>query len=530
MRLPIATVLSLVVLSSDASANRTWVVDPLGTGDFTVLAPALAAAADGDTVLVLPGSQAGGPLVIDGKGISVLANARAPFNERFPEIVVRNVPAGSVTLLRRLELAAESATAPGIKVENCAGRVRIESCHSTGFAGADVRSCTDVTIVSSLLSGYDPGRLQPVPVTAALHVVDSLVVVDESVVAGQNGAFPQSGGLFCIEDAGDGTTAVAAKGSSIVRLIGGIVRAGFPGPAEGPCKGGAFASAVFASSGAHVVQRDVDLVGSTALEGGSFVELAGERRAFVVTDHVRSEGAVRVRASGDPGEVLFALVAQDLGTRYLGDETGTYQMPNVIPGGRIFLGVLDGAGRLEVDLPVPATAADETDALFVQGAFISSSGTVRLAAVRSVTVFGDDVPVRVAGETVHVDPSAASAGAGTSWQAPTSDLDGQLRRAFASVGSPVSFWLREGFHRAGPAGTAAEIVFMVPGTRLLGGFAGTETEEGQRDPLVRTSWVDGDRNGDDQPGFVNRADNASRLLDARGTVFRPTMISGVGFR
>lgn len=515
-------------LTAASLAQRTWIVDSDGDGDFATVAPALAAAADGDTVLVLPGAEAGGALVIDGKGIAVVS----PDRERvsLPEITIRNVPSGSVTLLRRMRFDAPGYTTDAVTVEDCDGRVRIEKCSLFGYAGARVRSCTDVTIVASTLYGYDPERLLAVPATAGLHVDDSLVVVDESVVTALGGTDSQSGGLFCIQEAGDGTTAIAAFDGSIVWVSGGTVRAGPPGFVENNCDIPAFAPSIHSASGSRVVHRDASLSGFVDEDGGTAVALGGTRRSLSITDHVRGDGTVTVRASGEPGEVVFALVAQSLGTRYLGDETGTYQMPNVIPGGRIFLGVLDGAGRLEEELLAPSLPADQIAPMFMQGAFVDGGGVVRLTPAQSATVFGDDVPVHVAGEVVRVDPSATPGGNGASWGSAVAELRPAVRRAFPSAGRPIAYWLREGFHRESTSSANESAFPLTPGTRLLGGFDGTESNEGQRDPSARTSWIDGDRLGDDLPNLQNRSDNGLCLVDAAGTAARPIEISGVGFR
>ncbi len=67
--------LTLLIFSS-LTRGATWVVDPSGAGDFLAIAPALAAAGNGDSVLVVPGVYTGNQnknLDFGGRGIALLA-------------------------------------------------------------------------------------------------------------------------------------------------------------------------------------------------------------------------------------------------------------------------------------------------------------------------------------------------------------------------------------------------------------------------------------------------------------------------
>lgn len=65
----VTTVASLATLLATAAGATTWTVDDSGGADFTAIQPAITAAADGDVILVLPGSYAAFSIV--GKGVVV---------------------------------------------------------------------------------------------------------------------------------------------------------------------------------------------------------------------------------------------------------------------------------------------------------------------------------------------------------------------------------------------------------------------------------------------------------------------------
>lgn len=91
-----------------------------------------------------------------------------------------------------------------------------------------------------------------------------------------------------------------------------------------------------------------------------------------------------------------------------------------------------------------------------------------------------------------VDGSVALSGSGESWQSPFKSIHEALLEAFASEG-PDEIWIREflyppGYAESDPAGA---FFWIRPGTKLFGGFAGTEEERQQRDPVDRPTVLEG---------------------------------------
>ncbi|MFT4710628.1 MAG: hypothetical protein ACI9D0_000715 [Bacteroidia bacterium] len=127
----VLTLLALALSSGPALAGQVWVVDDNGGPgvDFTDVDQAVAAAADGDTLLIRAGSYS--DLIVFDKSLSVIADTGP-----IPTIAgasVRNISAGKVVRLAGLKIT--SPTEVGLQIKNSAGHVWIEDCTVTGAGG-----------------------------------------------------------------------------------------------------------------------------------------------------------------------------------------------------------------------------------------------------------------------------------------------------------------------------------------------------------------------------------------------------------
>lgn len=118
--------------------------------------------------------------------------------------------------------------------------------------------------------------------------------------------------------------------------------------------------------------------------------------------------------------------------------------------------------------------------------------------------FGFDCPPP--SERVYVDLAAPDAGDGMSWASAFNSLD----RALATPGV-TEIWMAEGLyfppdHRAGFELSCSYRV------RVLGGFAGNEDDESQRNPLAHRTIISADRQQDDGTGPYSRHDNDLRAF------------------
>lgn len=117
----------------------------------------------------------------------------------------------------------------------------------------------------------------------------------------------------------------------------------------------------------------------------------------------------------------------------------------------------------------------------------------------------------VRGATIFVDHSAPEGGNGGSWTMAFQDL----QDALAAAQPNDEIWMTAGVYRPAAAGGSRDATFILKSNvALYGGFLGSETELGQRDPFFNLTVLSGDLNGDDQPDFVNRADNCYHVVVA----------------
>ncbi|MGJ8685385.1 MAG: T9SS type A sorting domain-containing protein [Nonlabens sp.] len=115
---------------------------------------------------------------------------------------------------------------------------------------------------------------------------------------------------------------------------------------------------------------------------------------------------------------------------------------------------------------------------------------------------------------VFVDINASGNNDGTSWQDAYTDLDTAL-----NLGSGNFIWVAQGDYTI-PATTPSYQIFT--NTKMYGGFDTTENFLDERDYLLNTTTLSGDRNDDDNnllefsATAATKTDNAKRVLIARG--------------
>ena len=120
---------------------------------------------------------------------------------------------------------------------------------------------------------------------------------------------------------------------------------------------------------------------------------------------------------------------------------------------------------------------------------------------------------------IHVDASASTGGDGTSWATAFNSLQDALAAAGLTVGDD-EIWVASGTYTPDPGGTDKTRKFQLAnGVAIYGGFAGTESTLGERnpDPATNGTVLSGDLLGDDGANFTNRTDNSNRVVDGTGT-------------
>ena len=121
----LATFLAPLALAPLASAGGVRIVEPTGTRWYPTIGAAVAAAQDGDALLVAAGSYPG--FTVSGKSLSVHALPGAQVDVT-PPIFVTNLAATQAVVLSGLRVAPESPMGDNalLRIEGCAGDVRVE--------------------------------------------------------------------------------------------------------------------------------------------------------------------------------------------------------------------------------------------------------------------------------------------------------------------------------------------------------------------------------------------------------------------
>lgn len=284
----------LLVLPLLAASARgdVIVVDEAGGGDFTHPGPAVAAALDGDIVLIRPGHYVGldFPVDIDGKALSIIGDAGG--TATIPFVSVRNMPAGGTVALRNLTLVANplvSFLGATLAATSNAGVLFVEDCVIEGFVGSSANPGFDAVRIDSsagavftrctLLGGAGDDTAQPpfpTPVTLFSSVGGRAARVDGSPVAFYDCLLVGGrGGDDLLFDNGgsDGGPGVLALGARVT--LSGTTVIGGPGgdgcdlaQSATACRGGS--AVTLSGTNPLLEQLDSDLQGGAGgtLDGG----------------------------------------------------------------------------------------------------------------------------------------------------------------------------------------------------------------------------------------------------------------------
>lgn len=159
-----SAVAALLALAPYA-AGGVLVVDLAGGGDYLQIADAIAAAADGDTILVKPGTYAVG-YVISGKGLTLVADQGADVLLYSPFLgplvsTIENLQPDQTVVIRGIDGPLNLQSNLGaVRVEDCQLKGKLGFCHPTlpgqvGGPGASVTDCASVAFARCAIAGGD---------------------------------------------------------------------------------------------------------------------------------------------------------------------------------------------------------------------------------------------------------------------------------------------------------------------------------------------------------------------------------------
>jgi len=277
MRPGMLTLASIFLAATSAApslANDVHIVDTTGAGDFPTVQQALNSAADGDIILVRPGTYPS--FVVDNLDVTIIADGGFVTTGT---IRARNLAADKVLVIDGLDALGAPTSSPssarGAWFIDCAGAIRVQ--HSSfigadsfsidpenGWDGAYVEHCLDVSFTDCLLvGGIDSGEYGANTGSDAygggygLYTTNSLVSMYASEARAGDGHFS------VYWDGGEGGDGARVEAGS--RLIA------HSSTFEGGDGGGTTFNLGFAQDGGHGVYArsgsSADLIGCTLIGG-----------------------------------------------------------------------------------------------------------------------------------------------------------------------------------------------------------------------------------------------------------------------
>jgi hypothetical protein len=416
---PIHALTMAFALSLAAAASAGVLVVDGQSGPYFDIATAVAAAADGDIVLVKSGLYGG--FTITGKGVAVFADASATVHV-YGQVRVVDVSAGKTVVLSKLEITPpnEGLEHAALLAMNVQGRLRIQACNVVGPDGAGLLpmmcilagnpwgwdavqliACADVAVSFTSLHGgiSSQASIECYYYSSsgeeggdALEATASVVTLHESDLFGGEG-----GGGECY--GGNGGDGVRLNSSSLlfasnIDAFGGH---GGPGLENYICsKGGSGGFGLNVVDGTSLAYKlacsfqggaagfgtpymGIPNCGSPsdcgdgsfgAAEGGmgTVVTLSGSAKVCSVTKVLRENQTAVLQFVGNKGESAFLLVSLSAGATYALGLGGVLLLGDPLIG-PFFVGTVPSGGLLSISLLVPDLPAGvQGIVLHLQGA------------------------------------------------------------------------------------------------------------------------------------------------------------------
>ena len=375
------SLLALALLASAARAD-VLVVDAAGEGDYTSLVDALAAAQDGDTLLLRPGDYSyvfEPEFVVTDRSLTIAADGTGTVQIGSLR-VVQNV-AGKRVVLRGLtaDFPINSLTGEGLRVQG--GEVFAEECHFKGRDGTDAIGGTpglpgvrvdsgDLVLVRCAVQG---GRGQstagffffPATPGGPGLVVTSRASVYGGTILGGEGGFAQLGGPVGVGAAG-GPGVFATNGllflagTTVTGGAGGFGDAVPVGPTDyaggdavhldGVCDLQQLGVTLVPGAGGLIVGRGTGPAGD-AIDGplSTVTTHPGPYRGYALGPPTPEGSSLQLDYSGSPGDLLAIFVAPAPATLPLPAKQGLWHL-----GAPLFGPFLMSAptGTLSLSIPI----------------------------------------------------------------------------------------------------------------------------------------------------------------------------------
>lgn len=376
------------------AAGQVWVVDDDGPGDFTTLDAAVAAAAEGDAILVRAGTYTS--FSVDGKSLSLHFEPGSVAGV----MQVRNLAASQRVLVQGMTSSGRAI------LDDCEGSVWLEGCTINAFAACEIASCDSVVLADCAIDSDVAGF--PFVPSAGITITASTVHVYDSVFGGAVGR-GGSHSIFCADGTADGGAGMRVE--SGFAFASGSTFEGGPG-GFGDDQGLMFnGNGTDGGAGVEVeAGAEVDLVactliggpggvGTTGCEdgdpglplddpGGVVTQVRGIARSLDGPGFLQEGDLADLVFTGAPGDLVLGLAS--IGTASLAVPGFLGPLQVSFPWVLVTVGTLPPTGELLLQLTVgnlPAGVLYLTR--YLQPVMVSSGGALYLGAPTAFTSFDD---------------------------------------------------------------------------------------------------------------------------------------------
>lgn len=402
-----------------AIATADVLVVDASSGPFTDLQAAVDAAQPGDALLVKSGSYT--TFLVNAKPLAIVGDEGADV-QIVGAVRVRSLPRDSVLLLSNLNATGTSGTSSaryGLYVVDNQGAIRVSNSSFRGAAGAggtqkdgaDGLYCqlsADLVVTRcELTGGAGLNGLDDAGTSGAgARITGSTVAFYDCTLEGGDG---QVGITNFAPDGGHGGAGLRAQDATLF-LSGCSAHGGDGGNGSNPGQplfslGGNGGDGLWLQGNSLAVLLDVPANGGLGGEiwvgimqqghapdgadrvGSQFVDLPGSARELQASAVVRNGSSLALTLRGEPGDRVGLWLDRRTVHVFWGLFSGVLIVPITFPPFALWLGTLPGTGTMVVSLPIAWLAGgDVEDVLFLQPAFRTPSGSVRVGSGLGVTV------------------------------------------------------------------------------------------------------------------------------------------------
>lgn len=384
--LRIAALLSAAALSlTTAHAGDLIRVAGDGSGDYVTVASAVAAAADGDTLLITS-PPLDYRVVLDGKGVTVIVVPQVVWEPA--RLIIMNLPASSTAVVRGFYPGFGAKTT----FTDCIGSIVVTD---SDLVSTLIVRCSSVSFARcESYGGRTPTTTMAAP-AAGMVIEDSSVLMTSCEVRGWDGSDGYCGSGFCqtcCENGQAGVPGLTCITLSRVRMQSCVVRGGYGGSSGSsfcPCTDGAVGISFFTEPTSELTLLDTQTMSSSGSVGSPNI-LTDLPRSIEQPSSVEGGTSFQLKLHGTNGDTAFLQGGGVFVHRPQTLDSGILQVDQTV--GRRRVGTIPPTGELIVTLTAPPVLAGEVLNLALQAVLLQPSGSVRFVPADIIALRGAGVP------------------------------------------------------------------------------------------------------------------------------------------